>query len=169
MALKIKKVILNDKGQVVEELEGTEAEIEAYERKQSKKNETVGRKKELLKDEIRRMIKEEIAASPPKVEHHFHTTTEVRYVNNPPWRWVPAPYVNPYPTWVGGVVGINGNSSGHVDLSKVTYTGVGLNTYPQSGGQISAGGVWNSNKVIGGTSAWASSQTYGSAGVTMKS
>jgi hypothetical protein len=128
MSVKIKKVILNDKGEVIEEYEGTEEEVEAYEKKRSKKQESVQRRKELLKDEIRRMIKEEIAAAPTKIEHHFHTNTEIRYMPAPvinPGRWVEPwqPYT-PGPIWIA----TNGdNTSGLLDQSKVTYTGVSSN------------------------------------------
>jgi hypothetical protein len=96
MALKIKKIITNDKGQIEEELEGTEAEIENYLKKRSKKQETTQKKKNLiLGKEMRAAIQEMIDDALNKtaqfsqskvVEHHWY--------HNNGWWW--------RPTWVGG-------------------------------------------------------------------
>lgn len=51
MTLKIKKTILDSEGRIVEEIEGTQAEVEAYEKKREKKGltEVPVKKKQLLK------------------------------------------------------------------------------------------------------------------------
>ena len=93
MALKIKKQIKNSDGTITE-LEGTEAEVEAFLRKQEKKKESIeNRKKDLIlgksaTEQIRKLIQEEIAKIPPARDiHHWH------YDNGYWWR----------PLWANGV------------------------------------------------------------------
>lgn len=51
MALKIKKYITDSDGRIVEEVEGTQAEVEAYEKKRAKQGitEVPVKKKQILK------------------------------------------------------------------------------------------------------------------------
>jgi hypothetical protein len=96
MALKIKKQIKNSDGTITE-LEGTEAEVEAFLKKQSKKDESLVQKKKnlILGREMRAAIQEMIDDALNKtaqfsqskvVEHHWY--------HNNGWWW--------RPTWVGG-------------------------------------------------------------------
>lgn len=111
MALKIKKQIKNPDGTFTE-LEGTEAEIEAYEKKQRKKNESVQKKREILTDEIRRMVQDEVAKIPP-------TIVNIPYPVYPPeplpWRttgpFAPRwPEPLPYITWTSNEIINSGGS-----------------------------------------------------------
>jgi hypothetical protein len=77
--LKIKKQYKQADGTLIE-VEGDEAEIEAFEKKQRKQKaqiESESRKKTILygkelEDLIRRIAAEEAAKATPKVEHHWH-------------------------------------------------------------------------------------------------
>jgi hypothetical protein len=77
MAVHIKKIIRDAVGNILEEIEGTEAEIEAYEKKQGKRQkalEELKKKKEVLlgkmaEADLRKLIAEEIAKQP---HYHYH-------------------------------------------------------------------------------------------------
>lgn len=76
MALKIKKQIKNSDGTITE-LEGTEAEIEAFLKKESKKQESVQKKKSLIlgkgmEARIREIIAEELAKLPAAQTSTYH-------------------------------------------------------------------------------------------------
>lgn len=58
MALMIKKKFIDPKTGETIEIEGTEAEVEAYERKQNKKAEGVQRQKRLLNEEVRKVAED---------------------------------------------------------------------------------------------------------------
>jgi hypothetical protein len=117
MTLKIKKQIKNSDGTVTE-IEGTEAEVEAFLRKQEKKKESIdNRRKDLIlgkkmsaadlkqmiaeeitsrlmtAEQLKRTIQDEIAKAPAKsVEHHWHQTNG--------WWWRPYwDFAAPLPTW----------------------------------------------------------------------
>ena len=74
MSVKIRKQVLNDQGLVIEEYEGTEEEVEAYEKKRAKRSQTESAKKQRTvlhgKDleDIRGVVKEELAKLPPPVQ-----------------------------------------------------------------------------------------------------
>ena len=101
MALKIKKQIKNSDGTITE-LEGTEAEVEAFLKKQSKKDESLVQKKKnlILGKEMRAAIQEMIDAAfanesantykraPQIIEHHWH------HYNG--WWWKPQWYNGNY-------------------------------------------------------------------------
>lgn len=91
--VRIKKQYRQPDGTIIE-VEGSEAEIEAFEKKQRKQKQQIEseeKKKTILYgkdlDEIRKIIREELAALPPKIEYRYHYYP--RY-DNPYW-------VNPTP------------------------------------------------------------------------
>jgi hypothetical protein len=100
MALQIRKTYKDPTGGTETYVEGTEAEVEAYEKKQEKKRitqEQTAKKKRVLlgkgmvEADLRRIIREEIAAAPPKtVEHHWY--------NYNGWWWRPY-VVGPLGSW----------------------------------------------------------------------
>lgn len=139
MALRIRKTVYDQMGRVSEELDGTEAEIEAYEKKQKKKNESVQKKKEILHgkaakalkqqdvlDELKKFLAAELAKNQAVREiHHWY------YHNG--WWW--APYYGigggltyyfsqQHPTQIGSTSILTCNSS--EALSKAT--GIDANT-----------------------------------------
>ena len=97
MALKIKKSILNDKGQIIEELEGTEAEIESYERKRTKKQESAKSKKGLLLGKemlahVQKLIDEAILKHALVASHSALWQTKViehHWYRDNGWWWKP--------------------------------------------------------------------------------
>jgi hypothetical protein len=113
MALKIKKQIKQSDGTILE-IEGTEAEVEAFERKNEKKQQSEQAKKErkllleskktiekMTKKELTDLIQKMLAAAPSRVEHHWH------YDNGYWWRpwWNNGIWTYQYtltnPTYVG--------------------------------------------------------------------
>lgn len=113
MSVKIKKAVFDQSGRVVEEYEGTEEEVEAYERKRNKKNETVQRKRELLKDQVKRLVAEELASRPAPIQ--------ILPISYPPSSPYYVPYIvtttgtivpsNPLPGWGSPVIDWNSNRS----------------------------------------------------------
>lgn len=142
--LRIKKQIKQPDGTILE-IEGTEAEIEAYEKKQNKKNESAQKKKEILHgkkakkldmEELKRFLSEEIQKLAAIREvHHW-------YFNNG-WWWRPW-YFNGQTTYIysqtqpaSGYVGDISNfytTTNAADLSK----NIGLNTNEITNKQLAA-------------------------------
>jgi hypothetical protein len=133
MALKIKKIITNEKGFITEELEGTEAEIEAYEKKKSKKDETVKKKKDLLLGkemlaQVQKMIDDAVLkhslfhSHSLVVEHHWHQTNGwwwKPYMDQGQWRYY---YTQNNPNTFGGITGVGQYATNGITSSPGVYT-----------------------------------------------
>lgn len=100
MALKIKKVIIDEKGNSVE-IEGTPEEVAEYERSLEKnkgKSEGATKRKQLLKDEVKRLVGEELEEykkfidNQPKQEQHHHHYWPGVIPQQPQW----CPYCGTY-------------------------------------------------------------------------
>jgi hypothetical protein len=120
MALKIKKQIKNSDGTITE-LEGTEAEVEAFLKKQNKKDESTQTKKKnlILGKEMAAVIQDMIDAAITKHALHNHLNLQPKEVhhwhfNNGYW-WRPA--------WVGGVFTYQ---TSNVDPNVYGTTGITL-------------------------------------------
>jgi hypothetical protein len=102
--IRVKKQYKQSDGTLIE-VEGTEDEIERFEKKQRKQkssNEQAEKKKTILYgkefEEIRKIIREEIAAAPARIEY--------RYFPYSPWNWYNQPIQPLFPlpqvTWTIG-------------------------------------------------------------------
>lgn len=98
MALKIKKTILDNQGRIIEELEGTESEIESYMKKRQKREETIQKEQSkkkgvLLGKEMLAKIQELIDAAILKhaLTHPAHQAVQVEHhwYHNNGWWWRP--------------------------------------------------------------------------------
>jgi hypothetical protein len=111
MALIIRKTIKDSTTGSETYLEGTEAEVEAYERKQEKKRTTKEqsekkRKKDLLLGmtvaDLRMIVQEEIAVNARAVEHHWHWTNGWWWRQTSPYQYdytSVSPYLQPSQIW----------------------------------------------------------------------
>lgn len=115
--LKIKKQVKDPETGLITEIEGSEAEVEAFLKKHEKmrQQESPKRKRDLIlgkgmsEADLRRIIREEIAAAPKAAQViHWH--------HNNGWWW--APYWNPT---IGGVSYYYTSSDPNVDPVKITY------------------------------------------------
>ena len=166
--VRIKKQYKQPDGTLIE-VEGTEAEIEAFERKQQKQKATIeetSRKKTILygKDleEIRKIVQEEIAKIPPKVEYRY----VYEYRPAPYWVNPPNPWYQPAQIWLGanssqGVLDTQsdtkvtiGDPPGSVSMGQLVSNSVSLDVTPEiwgtdykiktsCGGAIPTGQVWS--------------------------
>lgn len=143
MALNIKKQIKNSDGTITE-IQGTEAEIEAYEKKSEKKQQSENAKKErklllesqktiekMTKKDLMELIQKMLAAAPTRDIHHWH------YDNGYWWR----------PWWQNGIWTYQYSTNNPV-YSYTTNTAYST-TAAQSSGVMSCNSVADFSKTTG--------------------
>lgn len=125
MSVKIKKVVLNEKGFVVEEYEGTEEEVAAYENKKAKRAQTESAKKQRTvlhgKDleDIREVVREEVSKIPAPLPIIPQIQLVPIYPQAPaiqPNPWLPTPYWSVLPT-----ITCSGSYITQTDCQTATY------------------------------------------------
>lgn len=149
--VRIRKQYKQPDGTLIE-VEGTESEIEAFEKKQQKQkvsNEQAEKKRTILygKDaleEFRKIVREEIAAAPPRIEYRYlpypyypHT-----YWVNP---WVQPLLPQPLITWT---IGQNTNGIAGQTVTCTGATGSGGTAWYQTNNTNEPVGVFNSSNAV---------------------